>query len=155
STPTATTTPGPTRFLSRSCDACRNRPSSAPSITKPRPRHPLMAKRQARCHSRRLNLKYPPMKTLICDCNKTMPLDQSALTKALGADASDGLQTLHTTLCRREAAAFQRAAKSGEDLVVACTQESRLFVELNAETEGAPSVQERPIRFVNIRETGG
>ena len=84
-----------------------------------------------------------------------MPLDQSALTKALGADASDGLQTLHTTLCRREAAAFQRAAKSGEDLVVACTQESRLFVELNAETEGAPSVQERPIRFVNIRETGG
>ena len=114
-----------------------------------------MAKRQARCHSRRLNLKYPPMKTLICDCNKTMPLDQSALTKALGADASDGLQTLHTTLCRREAAAFQRAAKSGEDLVVACTQESRLFVELNAETEGAPSVQERPIRFVNIRETGG
>ena len=84
-----------------------------------------------------------------------MPLDQSALTKALGADASDGLQTLHTTLCRREAAAFQRAAKSGEDLLVACTQESRLFVELNAETEGAPSVQERPIRFVNIRETGG
>src|SRR5207253_9424411 len=45
--------------------------------------------------------------------------------------------------------------KDGDELLVACTQESRLFIELNAETEGAPSVQERPIRFVNIRETGG
>src|SRR6185369_13504743 len=62
---------------------------------------------------------------------------------------------LHSTLCRREAPAFQRAAKSGDDLVVACTQESRLFLELNAQTEGAPSVNERPIRLVNIRETGG
>ena len=39
--------------------------------------------------------------------------------------------------------------------MVACTQEQRLFLELNAETEGAPGVQERPIRFVNLRETGG
>ena len=84
-----------------------------------------------------------------------MPLDAAALAKALPADAADGLQTLHSTLCRREAGAFQRAAKSGDDLVVACTQERRLFLELNAETEGAPSTGERPIRFVNIRETGG
>jgi ferredoxin len=95
------------------------------------------------------------MKTLICDCNKTMPLDPAALAKALPADAADGLQTLHSTLCRREAAAFQRAAKGGDDLVVACTQESRLFLELNEQTEGAASINERPIRFVNIRETGG
>ena len=98
------------------------------------------------------------MKTLICNCNRTMPLDAKALATALttspGASA-DGLETLHTLLCRREAAAFQRAAKSGDELLVACTQESRLFVELNAETEGAPPVTERPIRFVNIRETGG
>ncbi len=88
-----------------------------------------------------------------------MPLDGPALIKALnptaGSDAADGLQTVHTTLCRREAGAFQRAAKSGDDLLVACTQESRLFLELNAETEGAPGTDERPIRFVNIRETGG
>ncbi len=95
------------------------------------------------------------MKTLICDCNKTMPLDGPGLLKALGPEAGNGLQTVHTTLCRREAGAFQRAAKSGEELLVACTQESRLFLELNAETEGAASVEERPIRFVNIRETGG
>lgn len=87
-----------------------------------------------------------------------MPLDAPALSRALaqtpGASA-DGLDTVHTLLCRREAAAFQRAAKSGEPLLVACTQESRLFLELNAETAGAPTLQERPIRFVNIRETGG
>ena len=58
-------------------------------------------------------------------------------------------------LCRREAGAFQRAAKSNDDLLVACTQESRLFLELAGATEGAPSLVERPIRFVNIRESGG
>ncbi|MBA3624320.1 MAG: 4Fe-4S dicluster domain-containing protein [Methylibium sp.] len=84
-----------------------------------------------------------------------MPLDGPALKSALGASAADGLETVHTLLCRREAGAFQRAAKSGEDLLVACTQEQRLFLELNGETEGAPSVLERPIRFVNIRETAG
>ncbi len=69
--------------------------------------------------------------------------------------SADGLDTVHTLLCRREAGAFQRAAKSGDDLLVACTQESRLFLELNEQTEGALPVAERPIRFVNIRETGG
>ena len=102
------------------------------------------------------------MKTLLCNCNQTMTLDAPALRQALsrlpGAQ-TDGLDTVHTLLCRREAAAFQRAAKatgaSGDELLVACTQESRLFLELNEETEGAASVQERPIHFVNIRETGG
>ncbi len=99
------------------------------------------------------------MKTLICNCNQTMPLDGPALTKALGPAASDGLETVHTGLCRREAPAFQRAAKqaaaAGEELLVACTQEQRLFVELNDETEGARPVAEQPIRFVNLRETAG
>ncbi|MEP7299250.1 MAG: 4Fe-4S dicluster domain-containing protein [Burkholderiales bacterium] len=95
------------------------------------------------------------MTTLICDCNKTMTLDGAGLTKALGPDAGAGLDTVHTLLCRREAGAFQRAAKSGDDLLVACTQESRLFLDLNAQTEGAAGLAERPIRFFNIRETGG
>ena len=54
-------------------------------------------------------------------------------------------------LCRREAASFQKAAQGKGDVVVACTQERRLFSELAHETEGAVA----PIRFVNIRETGG
>ena len=84
-----------------------------------------------------------------------MPLDGPGLIKALGPERGAGLETVHTTLCRREAGAFQRAAKSGDDLLVACTQESALFLELNSQTEGAPGPAERPIRFVNIRETGG
>ncbi|MBL0088212.1 MAG: 4Fe-4S binding protein [Ideonella sp.] len=87
-----------------------------------------------------------------------MPLDPKALQAALAQTpgaSTEGLDTVHTLLCRREAGAFQRAAKTGEDLLVACTQESRLFVELNAETEGARPITERPIRFVNLRETAG
>ena len=91
-----------------------------------------------------------------------MPLDRTALGQALartpGASA-DGLAAVHSLLCRREAAAFQRAARetgaSAQPLLVACTQESRLFLDLNAETAGASGVDVRPIRFVNIRETGG
>ncbi|MCV2366842.1 4Fe-4S binding protein [Roseateles oligotrophus] len=84
-----------------------------------------------------------------------MPLNGPALKAALGPEAGAGLETVHTLLCRREAGSFQRAAKSGDDLLVACTQESRLFLQLSEQTEGALPLGERPIRFVNIRETGG
>ena len=94
------------------------------------------------------------MTTLICNCNRTMPLDARAIAQALGASA-DAPTTVHQALCRREAPLFQQAAKSGDDLLVACTQESRLFLQLAEQTVGAPGLQERPIRFVNIRETGG
>src|SRR5574337_1093755 len=67
----------------------------------------------------------PMPKTLICDCNRTMPLDP----KALGAALHEEL-TLHSTLCRREAGAFQQAVCSGDTVLVACTQEERLFTEL-------------------------
>lgn len=92
------------------------------------------------------------MTTLICNCNRTLPLDTPALGRALGETLVE-----HSTLCRREAPAFQRALKDGspEPLLVACTQERRLFTELAAQTEGAPSSELRPIRFVNLRETGG
>jgi ferredoxin len=90
-----------------------------------------------------------------------MPLDAPALSRALGATAgasSNGLDRVHTLLCRREAGAFIRAAKdaaaSNDTLLVACTQEARLFVELEAETRESANTT-RPIRFFNIRETGG
>ena len=75
-----------------------------------------------------------------------MPLQAKSLGTALHEEL-----TLYSTLCRREAAAYQKAIQSGEDVVVACTQEKRLFAELGTQTEGAVS----PVRFVNIRETGG
>lgn len=75
-----------------------------------------------------------------------MPLQEKTLGAALGEELS-----LHSTLCRREVGAFQQAVRSGAEVVVACTQEQRLFAEVGQATEGAVS----PVKFVNIRETGG
>jgi ferredoxin len=86
------------------------------------------------------------MTTLICDCNQTMPLQPQKLGAALNETLA-----LHSALCRREAGAFQKAIQSGDDVVVACAQEKRLFAEVAEQTERATSV----IKFVNIRETGG
>ena len=86
------------------------------------------------------------MKTLICNCNQTLPLQTRALGRALGEELTE-----HTTLCRREAGAFQRAVQGQDTVVVACTQERRLFTELAGQTEGAVA----PIRFVNLRESAG
>ncbi len=86
------------------------------------------------------------MTTLICDCNQTQPLDPKALSQSL----SEPL-TLHTALCRREAGAFIQAVQGTDDVVVACTQEQRLFGDLAVEAQAKTSV----IKFVNIRETGG
>lgn len=86
------------------------------------------------------------MTTLICNCNQTLPLQTRPLGQALAEDLKE-----HTTLCRREAGVFQRAVREPGTLVVACTQEQRLFAELAGQTEGALAT----IRFVNIRETAG
>ena len=90
------------------------------------------------------------MTTLICNCNQTLPLDPKALGQVL-----DEPLTLHRSLCRRDAPAFQKAACQSEDLLVACTQEQALFTQLAEQTEGAVPLHERSIRFVNIRETAG
>ena len=86
-------------------------------------------------------------KLLVCDCNHTMRLDGKALADALGLDAAP---QIHHELCRRHVAAFEASAKSGEDLLVACTQEAPLFRELHDAFEAAGDS-----RFVNIRETAG
>src|SRR4030095_4263648 len=87
----------------------------------------------------------PMTTTLICDCNRTMPLEPQALGKALTETLP-----LHSTLCRREAASFQRAIQSGDAGGGACTEEKRLFGELAGKTTGAGS----PIRVGDIRESG-
>lgn len=90
------------------------------------------------------------MKTLICDCNHTQPLDAPALGAAIGQPLH-----LHSALCRREADAFVQAARSGAPLLVACTQEARLFAELADHAAGQDQRASAPLHFVNLRETGG
>ncbi len=85
-------------------------------------------------------------KTLhVCSCNGTMPLDGEALARALDLA---GPLPLHTELCQKELARF--ADRAGGDVLVACTQEARLFGDV-AEESG----KTQTIRFVNIRENAG
>jgi ferredoxin len=81
----------------------------------------------------------------LCSCNGTMPLDAAALARALALAGTPAVQTM---LCQKELAAF--AGRADGDVVVACTQEARLFGDV-AEEGG----RTQTIRFVNIRETGG
>ena len=84
----------------------------------------------------------------LCSCNGTMPIDAHALARALELA---GPLPLHTELCQKELAAFADHAQG--DVLVACTQEARLFGEVA--DDAAHSGKVHSIRFVNIRETAG
>ncbi|MEY3488646.1 MAG: hypothetical protein RL655_214 [Pseudomonadota bacterium] len=86
------------------------------------------------------------MTTLICDCNQTLPLDPKTLARNLADPISS-----HTSLCRREVGDYLKAVQGGGEVLVACTQEQRLFGELAVQSQAKASV----IKFVNLRETGG
>jgi ferredoxin len=81
----------------------------------------------------------------LCSCNGTMPLSAERLAAALDLSAMPAVRTM---LCQKELGTFAAAADG--DVVVACTQEARLFGDV-AEEGG----RTQTIRFVNIRETGG
>ena len=83
---------------------------------------------------------------LICNCEKTMPLDSNALAQALGLDDIP----VHTHLCRSQLSSFEKALEGDGDITVACTQEAPLFFEVAQE-----SVSEDRVRFFNIRENAG
>jgi len=81
---------------------------------------------------------------LVCSCEDTMPLDADALARGCrGAQVKTANQ-----LCRAELEHFRAAAKTGDDIVVGCTQEAPLFSEIAGERTGALS-------FANVRETAG
>ena len=85
----------------------------------------------------------------VCNCNRTMPLDARS-GAALGAALGTQPLPVASELCRREVGNFLGAIEGVDDVVVACTQEQPLFSELAAERKSVA-----PLRFVNIRETGG
>jgi ferredoxin len=81
----------------------------------------------------------------LCNCNGTMPLDAAVLERALELA---GPLPIHTQLCQKELAAF--ADRASGDVLVACTQEARLFGDVADDAGKAQT-----IRFVNIRESAG
>lgn len=86
-------------------------------------------------------------KLKICSCNKTMSLDAAALARGLQLQSAP---QIHVELCRREIGEFESAVKSGERVVVACTQEAPLFEEV-----ASTVVPDADLSCVNIRETAG
>lgn len=85
----------------------------------------------------------------VCNCNETMPLDAAAGVK-LGEALGSGPLPIASQLCRREVGTYLQTLGGLEDVVVACTQEQNLFSELAQQKKSVA-----PIRFINIRETGG
>lgn len=81
----------------------------------------------------------------LCSCNGTIPLDRAAIASALELA---GVPVQRSMLCQKELAAF--AGSAAGDVVVACTQEAKLFGDVAEEGARAQT-----IRFVNIRETAG
>ncbi|WP_404379206.1 4Fe-4S dicluster domain-containing protein [Caenispirillum salinarum] len=86
------------------------------------------------------------MRTMVCSCEDTMPLDRASIAHA--SDAA-GL-SCHRHLCRSEIDAFSRAARDAGPLLVACTQEEPVFREAAALGDGAAD-----LHFTNIRERAG
>ena len=86
----------------------------------------------------------PERIVIACSCERTMPLDEKALSACGG--------TLRTAnqLCRGDLAVFRDALATGAPVTVGCTQEAPLFAEVAAETEA-----EERLLTINIRETAG
>lgn len=81
---------------------------------------------------------------LLCTCEGSVPLDATAIARALGGGAPPAL---HERLCRDELERVRAAAASGDPLLIACRQEAALFQETLGE-EAAPL-------FVDIRDRAG
>jgi ferredoxin len=87
-------------------------------------------------------MAHPPKTILLCSCEDTMQLDAAAVQHG----CANGEIATFRHLCRTEFDQFRSAAKAEGSLTVGCTQEAPLFSE---------EAGERPINFVNLRETGG
>ena len=91
-------------------------------------------------------MEFNGKRVLVCDCERTMPLDGKAVSQALAGEAP----TVHHHLCRAQIESFRDAAADGMPLLVGCTQEVPVFLETLDEIDGAADA-----RFVNIRERAG
>ncbi len=85
-------------------------------------------------------------KILLCKCEGSLPLDEKKLKKAFGVDT---LETA-TQLCRNQLSQFETAISNDKEVIVACTQEVPIFMDILSEQKIPPQV-----KFVNIREKAG
>ncbi len=89
-------------------------------------------------------------RVLVCNCETTMALDEGKFAKACQAAGAKGEAEINTQLCRAQLGNFQQAILGDKPVLVACTQEAPLFVEIAAEDNPKAEVS-----FINIRERAG
>ncbi len=89
-------------------------------------------------------------RVLVCNCESSMPLDETALTRACQATGASGEVGLNNQLCRAQLGNFQQAILGDQPVLVACTQEAPLFREV-VEEDNPQAI----VSFVNIRENAG
>jgi ferredoxin len=82
---------------------------------------------------------------MICNCEKTMPVDARAIARACSGQITQANQ-----LCGLDVDRFKAALADGVPITVACTQEAPLFREMAEDLARSPA-----LTFVNIRETAG
>ncbi len=86
------------------------------------------------------------MAIISCTCNGSIPLDCDAIGDAVGTP----LEAPASELCRRQIARFEGLMESADSLLVCCTQEAPLFLDV---AEDSPFRTD--LSFVNIREKAG
>ena len=83
---------------------------------------------------------------LVCDCEGSSPLDVDAIAKSSGREPD----FCGTQLCRRQLQEVQSRLSTGRPLLIGCTQEAPLFLEIARDEDYGED-----LRFVNIREKAG
>src|SRR3546814_20733449 len=82
-------------------------------------------------------------RVLVCNCDSTMPLQESALTRACQAVGAEGKAELNTQLCRAQLGNFQRALLGEQPVLVACPHAAPRFQALAAEAPPAATLDFR------------
>ena len=97
-------------------------------------------------------MKISQTKIMLCNCGKTMPLDGTAIAAGCGMSAEAGETPVASSLCRAQQDRLAEAMQglgADEQLLVACTQETKTFDDI-ADELGTQAPQ-----TVNIREMAG
>ncbi|WP_170608247.1 4Fe-4S binding protein [Ruegeria arenilitoris] len=84
-------------------------------------------------------------KLMLCDCAGSQKMDREQISRSCELVCS----RVHTALCTHELEAAAEAMEQGDQLVIACGQETAVFVDLAAELG-----EERP-GFVDLRDRAG
>jgi ferredoxin len=83
---------------------------------------------------------------LVCDCEGSSPLDVDGIARSSGREPD----FCGTQLCRRQLQEVQSRLSAGRPMLIGCTQEAPLFLEVAGDEDYG-----QDLRFVNIREKAG